>query len=253
MSDSEDAEVIDLAQAVSPTPYAKLAPRDYRKLHNLHTSVQSDKTVRLPKKKPGFSYASGKEPHLPFLHQHEKFAEEFDSAGSGDDELPSPFAAASIPDQLQSEDAFESFDLQVEDPVASSFPDNSQSSLEAGMLELAEPGMVVDPAGSQVDSSFANGVFDFDTFATSAETPKKSLSPPPKKEVPKNEAASTPIVKESLKRERSATPELQDVKHRRVTKDELVSQPTQPAVPDWVNDFDPDLINELKGFVDFVD
>jgi ATP-dependent DNA helicase HFM1/MER3 len=43
------------------------------------------------------------------------------------------------------------------------------------------------------------------------------------------------------------------VKHRRVTKDELVSQPIQPTVPDWVNDFDSDLINELKGFVDFVD
>jgi ATP-dependent DNA helicase HFM1/MER3 len=215
-------------------------------------SVQSDKTVRLPKKKPGFSYASGREPHLPFLHKHEKFAEGFDSADSGDDELPSPFALAGNPDQLQAQDAFESFDLQVEDPVASSFPDNSQASLEAGMLELAEPAMI-DPAGSQVDSSFANGVFDFDAFATSAETPEKSVIPPPKKKVPEKESASTPIVKESLKRERSTTSELQDVKHRRVTKDELVSQPIQPTVPDWVNDFDSDLINELKGFVDFVD
>jgi ATP-dependent DNA helicase HFM1/MER3 len=205
MSGSEDAGVIDLAQAISPTPYPKLAPRDYRKLHNLHTSVQSDKSVRLPKQKPGFSYASGQEPLLPFLHRYENFAVEVDSADSGDDDFPPPSALAGIQsDRLQRQDPFESTNPQIEDPTASSFPDNSQASLEAGMLELAEP-------------------------------------------------ASTPIIKEPLKRERSATPESLQAKHRRITKDELVSQPTQPTVPDWVNDFDSDLINELKGFVDFVD
>jgi ATP-dependent DNA helicase HFM1/MER3 len=242
-----------LAQAGSPTPYAKLAPRDYRKLHNLHTSVQSDKSVRLPKQKPGFSYASGQEPLLPFLRSHENFADTFDSADSEDDEFPSPSALAGMPsDRPRSPDPFEPFNFRAENAIASSFPENSQASLEAGMLKLAEPAMV-DQAGSQVDSSFADGVFDFDAFANSVETPKKSISPSPKKEAPKNEPASAPIVKESLKRERSATPEVQQAKHRRVTKDELFSQPTQPVVPDWVNDFDSDLINELKGFVDFVD
>jgi len=253
MSDSEDAEIIDLAQAVSPTPYVKLAPRDYRKLHNLHTSVQSDKSVRLPKQKPRFSYASGQEPHLPFLQKYENFAVEFDSADSGDDDFPPPSALAGIQsDRLHSQDPFESSNLQNEDPTASSFPDNSQASSEAGMLELADPAMV-DPASSQVDSSFANGVFDFEAFDTLGENPKKPNISPPRNEALKNEPASTPIMKEPLKRERSATPESLQAKHRRVTKDELVSQPTQPTVPDWVNDFDSDLINELKGFVDFVD
>ena len=185
MSDSEDAQVIDLAQAISPTPYPKLAPRDYRKLHNLHTSVQSDKSVRLPKQKPGFSYASGQEPHLPFLHKYENFAVEFDSEDSGDDDFPPPSALTGIQsDRLQSQDQFESSNLQIEDPTAASFPDNSQASLEAGMLELTEPAMV-GPASSQVDSSFANGVFDFDAFATSSETPKKQTSSPPRRESPR--------------------------------------------------------------------
>jgi ATP-dependent DNA helicase HFM1/MER3 len=243
-----------LAQVVSPASYAKLAPRDYRKLHTLHTSVQSDKAVRLPKQKPSFSYASDKEPYLPFLHKSEDIADSFASADSGDNEFPLPSAMAPISlDRIPSPDPFESFNLQEEKAAQSSFSGNSQASLEAGVLELADTDMTAAPS-PQVDSSFVNGVFDFDAFDERNKTPKKPIISPPTKDLPKNEPTSTPVVKDSLKRDRLATPELKLVKHRRLTEDEPVFQLTQAAaIPDWVNEFDSDLINELKGFVDFVD
>jgi ATP-dependent DNA helicase HFM1/MER3 len=252
LSDSADAEVIDLAEVVSPASYAKLAPRDHRKLYTLHTSAQPDKAIRLPKKKPGFSYASGKEPYLPFLHKSENIADSFASADSEDDEFPSPSAMAPTSlDRILSPDPFESFNLQEENAAPSSFPDNSQASLEAGMLELADTA-TIDVPSPQVDSSFANGFFDFDAFEERNKTPKKPIISPPIKD--KRGPPLAPIMKDPLKRDRSATPKLCPVKHRRLTEDEPVLRLTQAAaIPDWVNDFDPDLINELKGFVDFVD
>lgn len=230
---------------------SRLAPRDYRKLHNLHTSVQSDKAIRLPKQKPGFSYTSGREPSLPFLHKREDYEDILRVADSDNDEFPSP--SEMVPTPLVRNLGlvpFQSFNIQDEDVAPSSFPDNSLASLEAGMIELFDTALMEEPS-AKFDSSFANDVFDFDAF--NSKTPRKPSISPPTKDLLKNEPASTTIVNCSLKRDRSATPELQQAKHRRVMKEEPISQATQAAVPHWVNDIDSDLINELKGFVDFVD
>jgi len=248
-SDSADAEVLDLAHEPEPVPYAKLAPRQYRKLHDFYTSIQSDRAVRLPKRKPGFSYSSGSEPYLPFVDKG-KNGDPFTSMDSDDDEFPSLSEMA--PGSLhhgQDTDLFGPLDVHEEDFASPSLPGSSLASLEAEMAELADDAMI-DDLHAEIDSNFANGVFDFDAFNG---TPQKPISSPPGKEVLKSEATVTPIQKDSLKRDRSATPEMQHAKQRRVAKDEPVSQSTQPAVPDWVNDFDSDLINDLKGFVDFVD
>lgn len=241
-----------MAQGFEPTPYASLAPRDYRKLHSLHTSIQPDKAVRLPKRKPEFSYSSGEKPYLPFLHKDENMAGVLDSTNSEGEDFPSPSKLGQTAfARKPSPDPFESFTLEDEKAAPSSFPDTSLSILEAGILELADSTMI-DAPSSEIDPSFANGVFDFDAFNDRNESPKKTKISP-FKEVLKNEPFSTPVMKGSVKRGRSATPELAEVKHRRVAKDEPISQTTQTAVPDWVNDFDSGLINELKGYVDFED
>jgi ATP-dependent DNA helicase HFM1/MER3 len=253
MSDFTDVELVDLTQDLEPISYAQLGPRDYRKLHTLHTSVQSDKTVRLPKKKPEFSYASGKAPEPPFLYKSDEFANIFDSAGPGDDEFPSP--AALEPEwsaQIFNPIPTNSLNLREDGIESSSFPDASQASLEAGMLELADAAMI-DSLSPKDGSSFANGVFDFDAYNEPDQTPEKSVISSTAKDILGKDSTFTPIVVDSLKRDRAATPELQNAKHRRVTKEEPVSHATTASVPDWVNEFDSDLINELKGFVDFVD
>jgi ATP-dependent DNA helicase HFM1/MER3 len=244
-----DVEMVDLAQILEPITYAKVAPRDYRKLHSLHTSVQSDNAVRLPKQKPAFSYASGQDPNLPFLHKNEAICDPVRSPDSDYDEFPSLSEMAPVSlDRKPSPDIFESFNLRGENPVPPSFPDNSLGDLEAGLLEPAETEMNDEPS-PKIDPSFAKGVFDFDAFRNDSRSKNSS----PTKETLTIEPSPTLIMKESLKRDRSATPEFERAKHRRVTKDEPISQAAQAAVPDWVNEFDSDLINELKGFVDFVD
>jgi ATP-dependent DNA helicase HFM1/MER3 len=176
-----------------------------------------------------------------------------DSAYSGEEEFPSPsMLRPNAFVQKPSPEPYVSFRFEEENAAPSSFPDNSLQNLEVDILELADTAMISAPS-PKVDSSFANGIFDFDAFNDWIETPKESEIPPFKKDILKNEASSTPVKKDSLKRDRSVTPELPEVKHRRVTKDEHVSQVIQAAVPDWVNDFDSELIDELKGYVDFVD
>jgi ATP-dependent DNA helicase HFM1/MER3 len=248
-----EVEIVDMAQGFEPTPYASLAPRDYRKLHSLHTSIQPDKAARLPKRKPEFPYSRGEKPYLPFLHKDENMAGVLDSTNSEGEDFPSPSKLGQTAfARKPSPDPFESFTLEGEKAVPSWFPDASLSSLEAGMLELADSTMI-DVPSPKIDSSFANGVFDFDAFNDRNESPTKTEISPLIKEVLENEPFSTPVMKGSVKRGRSATPELAEVKHRRVTKNEPISQTTQAAVPDWVKDFDSDLINELKGYVDFED
>lgn len=252
LSDAGDAELVDLAQDSDPVTYAHLAPRDYRKLHSLHTRIQSDKAVRLPKKKPQFSYASGRAPDLPFLQKSNDTANTFDFAESGDDDFPSPSALAPqsshgrlIPDPLESPN------FREENAAPLSYW-GSSASFEAGMRQLAEAEMIDAPSPKD-DSSFANGVFDFDVFNGNFGAPQNPVSSPLAKEILKNEPTSTPIMKDSLKRARSATLELQQAKHRRIMTQESTAYSTQATVPDWVNEFDSGLINELKGFVDFVD
>jgi hypothetical protein len=85
-------------------------------------------------------------------------------------------------------------------------------------------------------------------------------------------------MRESYKRIRSVTPDLPVVKHLRVKKTGTVKErfpidenstkqedsilqempATQNAIPkrsfpSWVDDMDPDLIEGLKGFVDFIE
>ena len=257
LSDPTNAEVVDLAQDTEPGSYAKVAPREYRKLHNLHTSVQSDKAIpKFGRNKPQFSYSSGQQPELSFLHKENNVADAFDYANS-DDEFPSP--SALLPTHMEQEpspDPYGSFPLEPvldhsdEQIVQSSYQDDS---LEAGMLELAEEEIVEGRSNPKVDSSFANDVFDFEAFLYDDEVLLEPELSPANREVSKKEQSSNPGMKEPSKRERSFTPELPEVKHRRITKDEPVSQPPSEMVPDWVNDIDSDLINEFKGLVDFVD
>jgi ATP-dependent DNA helicase HFM1/MER3 len=275
-------ETIDLADSLSPVPYSKVAPREHRKLHNLHESVQkneSDASVRLPKRKPQFSYASGAEPDLPFLRNSQSGKEDgmFDAEVS-DDDLPSPSNMAAFL-KGDSDDPFKSGSITYNEPTPTSFgQDDSLESLEAGMLALEEPvqSRVSTP---KVDASFANGVFDFDAFDD---------------EYGEAIQYSSPLMRDSRKRERSRSPTLPKTKHRRVAKEPLVEEPkttppikssdpesytmsdvpeieskgikkqeptqsnTQQAVderrvPDWVGEFDSELIDSLMGIVDFIE
>ena len=265
-ANEEDVELVDLAVELSPIPYSDLAPRDYRKLHNLHTSIQKDKAVRLPKQKPQFSYGSEKEPDLPFLHQATTNNDPFESGNSGgDEEFPSP--SALLKGDAGFLDPFESGTVSYQKTTpTSSFPEDSLDSLEAAMLGF-EDSMMLRAPSPKVDSSFANKVFDFEAFPDRRDeqeifssplvrgSRRISRSPSPLAITAALKRRSpSPLVRKTLKRELSDGLEQPDVKHRRVSSKAPAQQtPQQPSVPAWVDDFDSDIIEGLKGFVDFVD
>jgi ATP-dependent DNA helicase HFM1/MER3 len=256
-SDLDDVEVVDLAQDPSATSYENFAPREYRKLHTLHASVQKqkDKNVRLPKVKPQFAYTSGEQPHLSFLQKNEEIDDIFDGEDFRDDEdFPSPSALFKGD---HGRDVSRSFKPIAESPIkdvdapTSSIWDDSLESLEAGMIGLSDSMMLRLPS-PKINTSFANGVFDFDAFSNHKDDQEKSTSPHTKASMEEDRVPS-PVTKESRKRERSASLELQMKRPRTMEEAQTEKSNPQSSIPSWVDEFDSDLIDGLKGFVDFVD
>jgi ATP-dependent DNA helicase HFM1/MER3 len=262
VEDYDDLEIVDLAQEMAPVPYSDLAPRDYRKLHNLHTKVQADKIVRLPKQKPQFSYASGEQPDLSFLHKSKAHDDVFGS-DSGPEDFPSPSRIMGDCSR-EPHTMLANVGSHVNADPFSSMQDDSLESIEAAMIGLDDSVILRRPSTPKVDSSFANQVFDFDAY--NGKTDEQDIY-------------SSPLMRETYKRARSPTPEVSAIKHRRVRKEDIMKEvlpikhqtpgaqasfllqdiPTtqethkQSSVPLWVDDMDPDLIESLKGFVDFID
>lgn len=211
--------------------------------------------MRLLKGEPGFSYASGREPELPFLYEVKTCSELVDyedSAQEGD--LPS--LSLLLEEKRGSNDPIRADHLRVEEPTpASTFAfDDSLESLEAAMAELEDPSRPRTPM-PRVDSSFENGIFDFAAFSNRKDD--------------KQELFSSPLMRESFKRQRSFTPELPHAKYPRVQSGETPMTTNESSsnnvglvqpgdmqlrsTPAWVDEFDCELVNELKGIVDFVD
>jgi ATP-dependent DNA helicase HFM1/MER3 len=267
---------------MSPIPYSKLAPREYRKLHNLHTSVQKNKSesaVRLSKQKPQFSYASGKEPDLSFLRKSKAVEEDdiFRSRESEGEEFPSPSALAAFL-KGDSGDPFQRGNVTYETATPTSTGiEDSLESLEAGMLGLEEP-MMRRPSTPKFSSSFANGVFDFDAFDEKNDEPEvfssqmqdsrkreRSRSPVlPKtkhRRVTNEDPETIPPIRTSEHQESSATSNIPEVESRRDPEEYPQKNTThndqqgvqQRSVPAWVDEFDADLIESLMGIVDFVE
>ncbi|KAL8655597.1 MAG: hypothetical protein Q9226_002980 [Calogaya cf. arnoldii] len=91
-------ETVDLAHKKDANEYAKVAPRAYRSLHQLHEKVNKDnRTPVLTNIKPSFSYKKGERPSFTFLSQtassskcNEEPSSDYDSGFL--DDLPSPSA-----------------------------------------------------------------------------------------------------------------------------------------------------------------
>lgn len=95
--EAKKIETINLAHTRDPIEYAKVAPRAYRSLHQLHEKVNrsSSATPVLSNTKPSFSYKKGDQPRLTFLSQSATPGKK-DQDRSSDygaawmDDLPSP-------------------------------------------------------------------------------------------------------------------------------------------------------------------
>ncbi|QSZ37064.1 hypothetical protein DSL72_009156 [Monilinia vaccinii-corymbosi] len=209
-SDQDVVEVIDLSKTLPPVTYADVAPRDYRKLHNLHASIQKDSSVRLPKNPPTFSYASGDVPHLSCLdtgtskNQHEEESDHFDS---DEYEFPSPSALLSSDKPLAKNgppsrppavgvgrrEGNERANLS-DDPF-----EDSCSSFEAAMIGL-DDSLNLRAASPKVNTSFANKVFDFAAF-DSEEVRDQQFSSPLMSEMRRKDTREKVVMSEMLRKD----------------------------------------------------
>ncbi|CZR57128.1 related to ATP-dependent DNA helicase [Phialocephala subalpina] len=254
---ASDTELVDLVRVPSPVGYEKVAPREYRKLHDLHTKVQSDKSIRLPKnKKPQFSHSTGEQPKLPYLQKDDEPEESFDTPDSDDlQDFDMPTGAGNLHGDM---DMFtETFFQETpendvdEDALHSSYQDESMNSLEQGMMELTDPSLTfaLPAAPTGAGASFSNGVFDFEAYENINDIHESFLG----QGHPKEEPFSSQASHNPSKRPLSASGEESEAKYRRLTKDDEPATGTQQSqFPDWVKDADPALIDQLKDYVDFV-
>jgi ATP-dependent DNA helicase HFM1/MER3 len=287
-SDDEDMEVIDLAQDYSTASYSDFAPRDYRKLPNLHSNVQENKMIRLVGQKPQYQYGSGNPPQLPFAPNGtdgDYFSDGMDfpspsvlARGSKNRKSTSTppcgvtkdnnYASVGCSSQLGAPLTGEAGDPSEEGTVAfpeqppeSSLGNASLDSLEAGMLELEDPMTRSAPAATspKLNSSFVDGIFDFEAFHNEDDSQGSHLS----LSAYQPAGLHTPAEKhtrQAMKRVRSPNPNEEFMKCRRIAKDDNVIRPLQagqsppkPVYPEWLNEFDTDLIDGFKDVVDFID
>lgn len=103
--ETKNVETVDLAHTRTSDDYAKVAPRAYRSLHQLHKKInKNSQTPVVANTKPSFSYKKGNQPTLTFLSRpgssgkrNEDPSSEY-GAGWMDD-LPSPSALLQADDE----------------------------------------------------------------------------------------------------------------------------------------------------------
>lgn len=275
-SDLEDIEIINLADNLSPVPYSKVAPREYRKLHDLHNRVQPEKASQRLTQNPKFSYASGISPDLPFLRNGQGSTSK--PSGEVEDEredieFPSPsallhghnqkdlFDVVSDDDDPFADDPVtpsDSIPAAVRNPgtIANSPSSYRDPSLDAtALLSLSDP-ISAKPSTPKVASSFYNDMFDFAAFEDNVDIVSDAVpssTPTNQSQLQEQASSSGP----GTKRTHSASPGPENVKHRRLSHtavaDGAAAAPSASALPAWVNDFDASLVDGLKDFVDFID
>lgn len=254
----EDVELIDVPDE------APVVPGELRK-NTSNPSVQKDKgkekSIRLPKRKPQFSYTSGKQPELPFLKgQKEIIKDQFDFDELSGDEFPTTTElAGNSQDASRSEDYENSSGTQKAKLQASTYDNDSLKDLEAGMVEFDED--FVAPAPTPTPrQSFAERLFDFDAFddviGRFGEEPSESKAAISSmvEQTRESESSATAEAEEQATRATSLEADIEEVKFRRVTQAEQVQESAAAGnLPEWVNEFDAELIDSLKDYVDFVD
>ena len=95
--DYKDVETVDLVHTRNSDEYAKVAPRAYRSLHELHKKVnKNSQTPSIARTKPPLPYKTGNQSTMKVLNQADPGTHEHDPSSDYEsdwvDDLPSPSA-----------------------------------------------------------------------------------------------------------------------------------------------------------------
>lgn len=235
-------EVINLAEQLPPVSYGDFSRDDYNKPHSLYKNLQKDRDFKLPEfKQSKFSYASGKLPDLSSIGNNSFKEDASDSTIdlqhiSDSEDFPPP-------EELLKKDApvekVAGETLAFDSKVIGSPLQNKQYGSRYDITDLCSS-ISTNPRAQDEETGYDDDFFDFSAYDADELMDRKSV---PGVEI---------VPKESGKRPR--TPSSSSPMKKRPFK-ETLTEMVHPchALPDWVNEFDPDLINELKDIVEFVD
>lgn len=251
-------EMIEVSEEPPQVPYSSLAPREYRKLHALHSSVQKDKdkSIRMPNQKPQFSYDGNTQPELPFLKRKPPNSEEFGYGDLSDDDFPTAAELADMAGSARKSSNYEKPASSGQSKQTDSIfddEDESYQEMEALAAELDEDPMshVTTPAPR---ASFANRLFDFDACDENVDETGGGSAPTSSSKMSTKEAETPDANYVEPTRETTLEHDIEEVQHRRISQAEQIQESaTGSSFPSWVNEFDADLIDQFKDYVDFID
>ncbi|KAL8939030.1 MAG: hypothetical protein Q9216_003579 [Gyalolechia sp. 2 TL-2023] len=287
--DIQDVETVDLAHTRTDDDYAKVAPRAYRSLHQLHQKINKDsQKPAVATTKPSFSYKNGGQPMLTFLNHtgsSDKLDDDDPSSDYGSgwmDDLPSPSALLQADDETDS--GLPALDIAYDQTPA---PEDSILNHvgNSGKLSRTTPA-----AGEPMDSSvFADNQYDEavgnlgsdafweasqdfmnnrpghtaqvakeQTLFMSTDSPEKPSSPPTKRKCSEsfwNEPDEDRSVHEEKRSKQLDTDVDAPDRPLPASAKEDGAEPAIPTIkpgyPDWVYEFDPAFVAEWEPYVEF--
>lgn len=264
--DLDDVEVVDLAEGKpTPTYAANFAPREFRKLHKLHTGIQEDKPLRVFSQSPRLPNTNAQKTSNLINSKpkvvDDPFDDEFDNFDDIEDLPP-------LSHMLETRKApGNTAPLTPSNHAAeSSIQEDSMESIEAAMLGLPDPTLPRHRSLTpipRVNSSFANGVFDFEGYEGKPDD--DGYSSPPMRDTTRKRVRSPTLAKgvpSPVKFRRMNSDEFEDVfgdeaQEEMMSPIEKVvqSQEKKPEQqqPGWFGDLGMDMLEGFKDLIDFTD
>ncbi|ELR07113.1 hypothetical protein GMDG_02382 [Pseudogymnoascus destructans 20631-21] len=253
-----DMEIIDLSENRSPARYEKFAPRDYRKLHALHSNVSNSEPVQtLRNNKPLAQYGNGTKPYDAFLEKSGP-NEDTDGDGLSGNDLPSPPWLLGQGD-ASADDAYPGYmaDLADAGTPFGDFGDDIPDSLfyEAEQLPGGEQMPEAEPM-HEATSSFVDAVVDYDKYTASSSRVSMSEGMVLKR------GRSADLLQLPEKRARvddNGGDEQVDCEPCEIDAEaevldetgEEIPQNKEVLRPEWLEEFDVDFVAMFEGSVDF--
>ncbi|KAL9001327.1 MAG: hypothetical protein Q9169_000218 [Polycauliona sp. 2 TL-2023] len=284
-------ERVDLAHKKDSDDYARVAPRAYKSLHQLHENVnKANKTPTLSNVKPSFSYKKGEQPTFSFLGQTTSKSKPIQEPSSDYDtsfldDLPSPSALLAT-DHREKDDldlpTDEYEDTRADHGTFGSEHDELHE--DGGYREdaLIDDGDDMDPAifaDTEYDDTIENlgpgGYVEAspyflgpqpqrieeglpqDKLFMSTDSPQKLSSPNVKRKVPEwpdVEPDEDGAVYEQKKQKVSGVSDTATLRpaSNKGNEDPSAAPTIKAGYPAWVYEFDPAFIAEWEPYAEFV-
>lgn len=265
MQRPHDIEIVDIADDAPPSTSCGIAAKDYRKLHDPYMKVHgNDDSFRVLNEKQGCSYAKGSQAGLPFIQTHNEtpYLSQIDQIGE-DDEAGLPSLSALVEEEDFCVTADQQHSLFAEGGPKETSPGDEYGVAEdyetamigiddSMMLQNSADSLKVQKIGTPVlDYSFANRVFDFESFDD--ETSDNAAFRPPVQLEDLNEDDNPDVVK--VGDDRRAEPTMVD-REPSVPRDETIGPQHVVELPAWASTIEQDsqwVFDFLGSSVDYVD